>query len=189
MELCRSFPSHVIDIFHAATYAAALMSLPNLISPFRVVLAAGLGLLLASCSTKSVGSGATITKVNPYHLKDANARVPAGDPAINFEKDSILHGAISNEERAARQGNYFTVFWKVEDRSQPVVVRLEYRQKGSGLTVKTVEQEVTDVSRSNVTKFAFIGEDYVANGPITSWRASIVRGGQVLVSYNSYLWE
>jgi hypothetical protein len=165
------------------------MSLPSLISHSRIILAAGLGLLLASCSTKSVGNGATITKVNPYHLKDVNARVVAADPSINFEKDSILHGAISQEERIARQGDYFTIFWSVEDRSQPVVVRLEYRQKASGLTIKKVEQDVAEIGRNNVTKFAFIGDDYVSNGPVTAWRASIVRGSQVLTSYNSYLWE
>ncbi|HSJ02565.1 MAG: hypothetical protein ACAI34_04185 [Verrucomicrobium sp.] len=165
------------------------MSLPNLISQSCILAAAGLGLLLASCSTASVGNGATITKVNPYHLTDVNARVVAADPSIQFEKDSILHGAISMTERVARQGDYFTIFWKVEDRSQPVVVRLEYRQKNSGLTIKKLEQEVTEVGRNNVTKFSLIGDDYISNAHVTSWRASILRGNQVLTSYNSYLWE
>lgn len=165
------------------------MSFLHLIRSSRVFLAAGLGLLLVSCSTKQVGSGATITKVNPYHLDDAYKTITASDPSIRFERDAILHGAISVEERRALQGNYFTVFWKAEDRTQPVKVVLEYRQKNSGLTVKKLEQEVTGIRRSNTTKFTINGQDYVTNGPVTSWRASIVRGKETLVDYKSYLWE
>lgn len=161
----------------------------HLIRSSRGWLAAGLGLLLASCSTKQVGAGATITKVNPYHMPDAFAVIDAADPSLRFERDALLHGAITMDERRERQGDYFTVFWKAEDRTQPVKVRLEYRQAKTGLTVKSVEQEVTEVHRNNTTKFAFIGNEYVTNGPVTSWRASIVRGKDTLVDYKSYLWE
>src|SRR6186997_2678910 len=109
----------------------------HLIRSTRVLFSAGLGLLLMSCSTKQVGSGATITKVNPYHLTDVATPIVAADPSIRFERDALLHGAISNAERTERQGDYFTIFWKAEDRSQPLKVRLEYRQKVTGLTVKT----------------------------------------------------
>jgi hypothetical protein len=165
------------------------MSFFRLIQSSRVFLAAGLGLLLASCTTESVGTGATILKVNPYHMADAFEPITAADPSLRFERDSILHGAISVEERRALQGNYYTIFWKAEDRSQPVKVVLEYRQKSTGLTVKKLEQEVTDIRRGNTTKFSLIGQDYVTNGPVTSWRASIVRGKETLVDYKSYLWE
>ena len=154
-----------------------------------MLLAAGFGLLLASCSTKQVGAGATITKVNPYHLADAFDVITASDPSLRFERDALLHGAISVAERRERQGDYFTIFWKAEDRTQPLTVRLEYRQKNTGLKVKTIEQEVTDIHRKNTTKFNFIGNEYVTNGPVTSWRASIVRGKDSLVDYKSYLWE
>jgi hypothetical protein len=165
------------------------MSFFHLVRSSRVLLAAGIGLLLASCSTKRVGEGATIVKVNPYHMDDAYKVIQASDPSLRFEHDALLHGAISVEERRARQGNYFTIFWKAEDRTQPLKVRLEYRQKETGLAVKSIEQEVVDVHRSNTTKFSFIGSEYVTNGPVTSWRASIVRGKDTLVDYKSYLWE
>jgi hypothetical protein len=161
----------------------------HLIRSTRALFSAGLGLLLMSCSTKQVGAGATITKVNPYHLADITRPIEAEDPSIRFERDAVLHGAISNAERLERQGDYFTIFWKATDRSQPLKVRLEYRQKLTGLTVKTVEQEVTDVRRTNTTKFSFVGNEYVSHGPVTSWRASIVRGKDTLVDYKSYLWE
>jgi hypothetical protein len=154
-----------------------------------VLVAAGIGLMTVSCSTKRVGAGATITKVNPYHLIDAFDTIPAADPSLRFERDALLHGAITNSERKALQGDYFTIYWKAEERTEPLKVRLEYRQKNSGLTVKTIEQEVADVRRTNTTKFSFVGNEYVNNGPVTSWRASIVRGKDMLVDYKSYLWE
>jgi hypothetical protein len=161
----------------------------HLIRSSRVLFAAGVGLLLGACSTKQVGNGATITKVNPYHLPDAFVQIKASDPSLLFERDAILHGAISTTERRERQGDYFTIFWEAEDRTQPVTVRLEYRQKNTGLKVKTIEQEVVDVDRNNTTKFSFIGNEYVTNGPVTSWRASLVRGKDTMVDYKSYLWE
>ncbi len=145
--------------------------------------------LLAACSsTPKDTSAGKITKVNPYHLKDINAPIVAADPSIAFRRDEILHGAISQQERLALQGNYFTIFWELEDR-QPATVRLEYRQMNTGLAVKTIEEEVTEGHRKGVTKFAFNGDDYKTNGPVKSWRATLVRGKETIAEYKSYMWE
>lgn len=166
------------------------MSSSNLAPLPRLILATGLGLLMASCiSTKSPGTGGTITKVNPYHLHDISKPLLAADPSFIFERNALLHGAITSTERLARQGDYFTIFWRVDDRSQPVTVLLEYRTKTSGLAIKSISQEVTDVNRKNVTKFALIGQDFVTNGPVIAWRVSLLRGKEVITHYNSYLWE
>lgn len=165
------------------------MNATGLTHCFRLLLAAGLTLLAASCSTKTTGGGATIYKVNTYHLANLNPSKPVSDPSIPFERSYRLHGAINRVEQVERLGNYLTVFWKISDRTQPVTVRLEYRQKKTGLAVKTIEQVIEQPRRKNVTEFAFTGDNYTVNGPITSWRASIVRDGQVLVTYDSYLWQ
>lgn len=187
--LYLDFPMESVDISSPAPYSPPLMSFHRLVFSSRLLLTAGLVSLLAACSTTPKNtSGAKITKVNPYWLADISAPIRAQDPAIVHERNALLHGAISTEERKARQGNYFTVFWTVEDR-QPTTVRLEYRQANSGLKVKTVETEVTDLKKHNVTKFEFIGDDYVTNGRVTSWRASLVRGKETIADYKSYLWE
>ena len=61
-----------------------------------------------------------------------SSAIPGCDPSVAFERDYYLHGAVSNKERDARDGHYYTVMWKVTDRSQPVKVRLEYRQQNTG---------------------------------------------------------
>jgi hypothetical protein len=143
---------------------------------------------LASCSSAQRGPGGTVSKVKIYRL-DPTQRLKGGDPAIRFEKQHYLYGAITHAEQMNRAGQYYNVFWKVDDRSQPVTVRFEYRQRETGLKVKTKEVEITDVRRSNVTDFQVTGEEFNTDGPVTAWRASIVRGKEQLVGYESFLWN
>ena len=158
----------------------------------RAAVCAGLGLMMTSCSstkTKAVSTGGHIDKVKYYHLSDINKPIVAAEPSIPFERQYLLHGAVTKKEREARQGHYYAVFWKTTDRSQPVKVRLEYRQQKTGAKVMMVEQDIASPKGSNVTKFSIIGETYVTNGPVTSFRVSLVRGKQVLAEEKSYLWE
>lgn len=157
----------------------------------RAVACAALGLLMVACSSPSnvADAGGKIWKVKYYHLASIGTPIPSADPSIPFERDYHLYGAISNKQREARVGNYYSVMWKVTDRSQPVKVRLEYRQQATGLAVKTKEMDVPAVDKNNVTRFAVIGEEYSTNGPVTAWRVSLVRGKQVLAESKSYLWD
>lgn len=164
-----------------------LRFLPHLCRAFT---AGAIVLTLASCgSTNPAGPGGQITKVKYYRLDSKKPPIPGAEPPINFEREYHLHGAVSNKERSARDGHYYSVMWKVTDRSQPVKVRLEYRQQNSGMTVKTLEQEVAKIGRSNVTRFEVNGEQFVTGGLVTSWHVSLVRGKQVLAEASSYLWK
>lgn len=184
------FTIHCVDSPGTRPYAGVFMNLPGFLPVTRVFFALCASLLAVSCSTKVVTDQGSIIKVKTYHLRDAVAPAEVvADPAVNFERQYVLHGAVHPMEMEDREGNYFSVFWKVEDRSQPVKVRFEYTQVATGLDVKTVEEEVVDLRSRNITNFSFVGNDYLANGPVTSWRASVVRGKDVLVSYNSYLWK
>lgn len=143
---------------------------------------------LVSCSSTTVGDGASISKVKYYHLIPSKP-VNVADPSINFERQHHLYGAVTKAEVMARGGHYYTVFWKADDREQPVKVRLEYRQAGSGLETKVVEQEVADIRRNNTTHFQVTGDEYNSNGRVTAWRVTVMRGKAELVSKASYLWN
>lgn len=143
---------------------------------------------LASCTSIPKGTGGAVTKVKTYTLNPA-ARLRAEDPSIRFERQYHLYPAVTQAEQLERAGQYYTVFWKVDDRTQPVTVKFEYRQRESGLTVKVKEEQITDVRRSNVTKFQVTGEESRSGGPVTSWRASVVRGKEQLATAESYLWN
>jgi hypothetical protein len=141
-----------------------------------------------SCSSAVVGNGGRISKVNYYHLVPTKP-VLVVDPAINFERQHHLFGAVTKAEVMERGGHYYTIFWKADDRTQPVTVRFEYRQANNGLTTKVLEENIDDVGRWNTTKFQVTGDEYNTNGRVTSWRVSLMRGKEELVSKASYLWN
>lgn len=144
--------------------------------------------LVVSCSSARVGDGATISKIKYYNLTPERP-LNVSDPAIMFERQHHLYGAVTKAEVMNRGGHYYTVFWKAEDRTQPVTVRFEYRQSSDGLVTRTKEVEVVDIGRANTTKFQVTGEEYHAHGRITSWRITLLRGKHELVSQTSYLWN
>lgn len=158
-------------------------------SPSIRLLCAGIAAFsLISCSSATKGSGGTISKVKPFFL-DPTVVLRTPDPAIVFERESHLRGAYTAAEQVNRSGTYYSIFWKVDDRSQPVTVRFEYRQANTALAVKTLEQEVASVKRNNLTKFQVTGAEYTVGGRVSAWRVSLVRGKEVLVTQQSYLWE
>lgn len=154
----------------------------------RILVLALLATTLASCSSVSVGPGGEISKVKYYHLNPGTP-VNTVDAAVQFERDYLLHGAVTKAEVTDRFGHYYTIFWKVDDRTQPVTVRFEYRQANTGLVAKAVEQEVTDVGRSNSSKFQVSGDEYNTAGRVTAWKVTLLRGQEELASQQSYLWN
>ena len=143
---------------------------------------------LASCVSIPAGSGGAITKVKAYKL-DPTVRLKVGDPMIRFERQSRLYGAVTRSEQMSRAGQYYTVFWEANDRSQPVTVRLEYRQRETGLQVHKIDSEVSNVRGSNVTEFQVTGDAFHTNGPVTAYRVSLMRGKEELASADSFLWK
>jgi hypothetical protein len=143
---------------------------------------------LISCASKSSGPGGEISKVKYYHLVP-NEPILVDDPAINFERQHLLYGAVTKAEVYQRAGHYYSVFWQVTDRTQPVKVFFEYRQANNPLVTKTFEQEVKDIRRSNISQFRVTGDSYLKEGRVNSWRVRVMRGKEELVSKQSFLWR
>ncbi len=186
-----TFPLLRFDRGGCVPYYGMFMSLRSCVSLASAFACAAMALLSASCSSTpaEADTGAKIDKVKYYRLANAAAPIPAADPSIPFEREYHLWGAITGRQREARQGNYYAVMWKVKNPGEPLKVRFEYRQPGTGLQVKAKEQEISTVDRSNVTRFQITGPDYVNNGPVSAWRVTVVRGKQVLAEEKSYLWD
>lgn len=144
--------------------------------------------MLAACSSASIGPGGKIAKVKHYHLVPGTARQIL-DPAVAFERDHHLYGAVTRAETRGRLGQYYTVFWKADDRSSPVRVVFDYRQANTGLEVKSQEAAVEDIRRSNISQFQVTGDEYHSGGRVTSWRVRVLRGREELAAQQSYLWN
>ena len=156
-----------------------------------IIFSAGVCLLLflpAACTVPSSSGPVAITKVNPYHLKDANAEDTV-DPMIRFEKDRHLRGAVDSADLEEIYGNYYTVFWKTDKPGVPATIRLDYRQARTGPQILTREIQVSSPKKKNATHLKIIGSDHKTNGAVTQWKASIIQNGAVITEYKSFLWQ
>jgi len=126
--------------------------------------------------------------VKQFVLRDHGDR-PSEEPMIRMEKLRRLHGAVSDEERRQRLGQYFTLVWRDPEGagSGGVVAVFEYQQGGSH--VKKMTRAFPAGATDGVADFAVIGDDYFINGRVLAWRASVTRGGREIASRQSYLWR
>jgi len=148
------------------------------------VLLAVLVLVLVSCSAPET------LRVRQFHLRDTKAAT--GDLFIRAEMNRRLHGAVSEEERALRRGNYYHMRWRGLSGTQPVRVVFEYRQVRTGAKVKRLEA-VAPVSSFGSGKgnleISLTGEDYQRNGRVLAWRTTLYEGKLVVATKQSYLWD
>jgi len=141
--------------------------------------------LLAACQG---GPDTAIQRVDYFHLKALQTE-RTDNPMINHQPRQFLHGAISQEERRARLGNYYTVRWAVDDRSLPVTLRFEYRQANVGSEVREQTVTINQISRTNKTEFQVTGDDYLSDGRVLAWRLSLEQDGVILGQESSFLWN
>ncbi len=112
----------------------------------------------------------------------------ADDAMAKFDRDRILYGAVSEEERNARQGHYF-VFWWRSQRPADVTVRLEYRQANLGNYVQARELDFSVPKGTHEAKFSIIGDDFLDDGKVTAWRAVIIENNRIVATTQSFLWH
>ena len=124
-----------------------------------------------------------------YYFLDPSARIETPDEMVRFEPRHRLYGAVSNEERRAREGHYYTFPWRTTDKTSDAALLFEYRQENTGAEVHALRVPIENVRRKNVTHIEIIGEPYTLNGKVTAWRATIERNGSAAASKQSYLWE
>lgn len=142
-------------------------------------------LALAACSTRP-----DPLEVKQFQLRDQHTSDTA-DPLVRMEKERHLRGAVSMSERAAKLGQYYTLLWNDADGvgAGEVRVVLEYLQGNSGSRVKRMERTFPASAASGRAEFGVVGEDYKKNGRVLAWKATVSRGGRVLASRQSYLWQ
>jgi hypothetical protein len=143
---------------------------------------------LAACSSGDP-KGDTVMKLPDYYFLDPSLRIATGDDMVVFESRHHLHGAITREERSAREGHYYSFPWKTRDKTSDASLLFEYRQQNTGAEVHALRVPIDRVRRNNVTRVEIIGEPYQLNGKVSAWRATLERNGSGVVSKQSYLWE
>ena len=137
-------------------------------------------LFFVSCSAPET------LRVRQFHLRDTKAA--NGDLFIRAEMTRRLYGAVSEEERKLRRGNYYHLRWRGLSGEQPVRVVFEYRQARTGATVRKLEK-VSPAAKKGEQEFQFTGKEYENNGRVLAWRATLYEGKNLVAKKQSYLWE
>ncbi len=119
---------------------------------------------------------------DPYYYKPTTERM------ISFERQRADFGAVTQQDRRERHGEYFTFYWRAA-RKSAVTVRLEYRQENLGPHVQAREVFYKDAKGTMKTQFQIIGDDYAEDGRVNSWRAVIIEDGKIVALTQSFLWH
>ena len=107
---------------------------------------------------------------------------------MNFERTYRMYGAITAADQRQRFGNYMDFFWRGK-RPANITVRLEYRQEKLRSFVQAREVSYAYVKGTQKTEFAIIGDDYLNDGRVISWRCLLIENGHIIAENRSYLWE
>jgi hypothetical protein len=110
------------------------------------------------------------------------------EASMNFERIYRMYGAITAADQRQRFGNYFDFFWRVK-RPASVTMRLEYRQDKLRSFVQAREITYANAKGNHKTEFAVIGDDYLNDGRVISWRCLLIENGHIVAENRSYLWE
>lgn len=121
-------------------------------------------------------------------LNDPAFYKPTTDQMITFERMRSDYKAVTGEDHRERRGHYFTFFWRSTQKAN-VTVRLEYRQEKLGPYVQAREVSYKGAQGTMRTQFQIVGDDYIEEGRVSSWRALIIEDGKIVGLTQSFLWH
>lgn len=107
---------------------------------------------------------------------------------LQFERQRVNYGAVSNYDRSERYGHYFNVWWTSKTPAD-VTVRIEYRQQNLGSHVQAKELHYPAANGTTETKFTIIGDEYKQDGKVNAWRILLLVDGRVVGLRQSFLWN
>ena len=142
-------------------------------------------LLLGACARPSEP-----LVVKQFQLRD-QAPNTVDEPMVKMEKARRLRGAVSMEERRARLGQYYTLVWDDPKGVGQGEVELifQYQQGATASLVKRMVRKFSSATAGGKEEFAVIGDDYFKGGKVLAWKATLQRGGKVVATQQSYLWQ
>ncbi|MBX9743452.1 MAG: hypothetical protein K2W99_07955 [Chthoniobacterales bacterium] len=108
---------------------------------------------------------------------------------VNFQRVQYMWPATTALDQRELIGDYLNFYWWNHGPRENVTIRLEYRQAGLGNEVLAREIIYPDMKGSVRSIFKIVGDDYLENGRITSWRAILIVRGHIVALTQSFMWE
>ena len=123
-----------------------------------------------------------------HDVQDDDSFKGGDNHSIEYEITYLNWGAITQEQLKARQGDYLTITFVNSGPRSDFTTRLEYRQVKSKEIVRSLIQKKTNVSGAARAYFGVVNKAYLAYGPISAWRFTVLRGDTVVAEAKSFLW-
>ena len=141
----------------------------------------------------SCGGPRPVLEIDQFHLRDSSSEdgyLPFEDQVEKADRIKRLYGAVSAEERKERLGDYYTVRWNgpLEHENEEIRIVFDYRQAATGSAIKSMEQRLPAASKG-ACEFIVNRESYRKGGRVLAWRVRYYRGGELIVTKRSYLWD
>lgn len=147
------------------------------------------GWVLAPFAGLAAGSNFEIGKVTEYvNDPDYTRTANTEDDSLRFEKKYHEYGAVTSEQRKAKQGHYFYVKWLARQPAKDMKVRFEYRQQSTKAKVYALELDYPDGKGWKRSVFSVVGDAYEKQGLVTCWRVLLMQAGQVVAEKRSFIW-
>lgn len=121
-------------------------------------------------------------------LNDPNKTKHGGNETLRYEFKYFNWGAITEEQKKRRLGQYYIVNWKNKGPAADMELRLDFRQQRTRDRVYTIKIPFPKARGSYKGRFSVTGEQYFKNGQIHSWRISVVRNGTIVAQETSFIW-
>jgi hypothetical protein len=122
-------------------------------------------------------------------LNDPDVTPTGGNEPLEYEFKYFNYGAVTEDQKKARLGHYYVVNFENSGPQEDLILRFEYRQEKTREKIHVFEIPFPAVKGSRKGNFKVIGNDYLTNGRVISWRASVVRqNGEVLDERTSFVW-
>lgn len=144
----------------------------------------GLVVVLVSCSPGDA------LQVRQFHLRTTEVEQMREAPMVRGEQMYLMRGAVSNQERRERLGQYYTVSWENDGKyAEPLKIVMDYQQAATGSEVLSMSKDLAVGERGGVVEFSVAGESYLNRGRVLAWRVQMLSAGQVVAEKRSYLWK
>jgi hypothetical protein len=123
-----------------------------------------------------------------HDVQDNDSYRGGSNDSLLYEVKYLNWGAETAEQLRARQGHYFTITVANHGPKADLLMRFQYRQVKSKQVVRTLYQDEKNVSGATRAYFGVVNHAYLAYGPVSAWRFTVLRDGVVVAEAKSYLW-
>jgi len=127
-----------------------------------------------------------VTKI--HEVRNDESYHPRHNDALQFEKDYWNYGAITAEQKEARRGQIYVISWRNSGPPDRFVTRFEYRQEKTREQIKVQTDDHPAVSGNARSIFKVVGSEYRTDGPVETWRFTVLRGNKVVAEEKSFIW-